>query len=254
MMWRRSSQGDDNRAGSTAGLVAVLRAARPEPWSYLEIGVASGETFRAVSADRRVGVDPYPDDFALPRGATLHRCPSRDYFAGPALSQEGPFDVIFVDGLHLWEAALEDALSAFDWLNPEGFVVIDDVFPSGRWESCRAETYEDAVAQARADGQEHLSAWMGDVWKVVLTLTHADVPSLDWATVQITKNRFHTVFWWNGERDTRSVRRLISPQLLEQVDAAPVESLGGFTLQTMPDWYRFEAFPKISERIGRHRG
>lgn len=252
MRWPRSTRGS-GRAESTAELVAVLLSTRPRPWSYLEIGIASGLTFVAVTADCRVGVDPYPEDFDLPVGSAVHRVPSSEYFSSDAPRQEGPFDVIFVDGLHLWEAALEDALCAFEHLAPGGFVVIDDVFPSGRWEGVRAETYEAAVSQARAHGYE-LSAWMGDVWRAVKVLTHANIRGLNWVTLQVTKTRFHTVLWWADPKiGLASVRDSIDVGLRERVGIASVESLGGFTIESMPNWYRFEGYRKFSERIARRR-
>jgi len=223
----------------------------PSELSYLEIGVAAGETFTGVNAARRVGVDPAPAEFEVPQGGTLHRIPSREYFLGPVAQQDGPFDVVFVDGLHLWEEALEDTLSSFELLAAGGFVIVDDTYPFGRWEGERAESYAEAVANARRNGVE-ITPWMGDVWRTALLLTTVAPPELEWVTIPITAKRYHTVFWWSDNAIAgRSLRPAITESAVSETISTPIEVVGDYTWAGMADWYQPQSFDAFSQRIQR---
>jgi SAM-dependent methyltransferase len=108
--------------------------------SYLEIGVQTGATFRAVEIDHKVGVDPDP----LSK-ATIHTT-SDQFFS---LNNER-FDIVFVDGLHHWETALRDIHNAAAILNEGGVIIVDDIAP-----------------RKQAHQTRHISDihWTGDVWK-----------------------------------------------------------------------------------------
>lgn len=103
--------------------------------SYLEVGVNHGITFHAITAARKVAVDPkfnfdVPQARLRPGGATsdYHEVPSDDYFANRPAGDM--FDVIFLDGLHTFDQTLRDLLNAMTCLKPTGAIVIDDVTPS----------------------------------------------------------------------------------------------------------------------------
>lgn len=249
MLWTKWQDGR-RRALTTARLANAILNQCQRPSRYLEIGVAQGETFVAVDAEFRSAVDPLPQDFVVPGNALLHRMSSRDYFSGPLAGKDGPFDVVFVDGLHLWEEALEDTLSAFDHLKAGGYVIVDDVYPSGYWEGARAESYREAVDNAEAIGQQIVS-WMGDVWKAVYLLAHSRVPGLSWVTVPVTTKRFHTVFWWSAPPldETRSLRTLLDTSLSKELEGMDAAILGDFAADSIPDFYRVKTFREVSSDL-----
>lgn len=142
-------------------LIAQLTGAQ----DYLEIGVAEGNTLTKVVAPRRTGVDPAPRYYAMDaerlaaiQALELHESESDHFFAHNTRT----FDLIFVDGLHIYEQAMKDILNALDVLNPGGFVLVHDLVPLEPEHAARNRTTE---------------LWNGDVWKVVFDLWrhHKDV-------------------------------------------------------------------------------
>jgi hypothetical protein len=131
-------------------VVNLLMASRPGG-TYLEIGCAGNDLFDSVMARRKVGVDPV-------RGGT-HRLTSDAFFA----TYEGEkFDVVFIDGLHLYEQVRRDLDGALGLLAPGGWVAMHDMFPR--------DWFEEHVPQIRTRG------WTGDGWKVAFELlASADV-------------------------------------------------------------------------------
>ena len=111
---------------------------------YLEIGCAANELFDAVMTPRKIGVDPA-------RGGT-HRMTSDAFFA----REPGEFDVIFIDGLHLYEQVHRDLEGALTRLRPGGWVALHDMLPRN-W-------MEEHVPQIRTSG------WTGDGWKVAFEI------------------------------------------------------------------------------------
>jgi hypothetical protein len=131
-----------------AALVNRLCAERPEG-RYLEIGCAGDELFNAVMAADKVGVDPV-------RGGT-HRMTSDAYFdANP----DARFDVIFIDGLHLYDQVRRDLVNALAALNPGGWIALHDSFPR--------DWLEEHVPQIVSSG------WTGDGWKVAFELLETE--------------------------------------------------------------------------------
>ncbi len=133
---------------------------------YLEIGIFDGLVFLHVEAQTKVAVDP---QIRVPRlkrvraarkpGVSFHEIPSDDYFA--RLEPTTEFDVVFVDGLHLYEQALRDTESALAHLAPGGVVLMHDCNPTS--EAVAARDPEEAKAKGHR-------AWCGDVWKAVVHL------------------------------------------------------------------------------------
>lgn len=149
---------------------------------YLEIGVKNGDTFFALCAARKLGVDPRfkgrarrfarsPSQW-LNRGG-LGRALFRDrlfsttsdlFFArhGAWLQRLG-VDVAFVDGMHSYEHSLADVLHVLEVLRPDGMIVVDDCNPS----SLASATYprEEAERLVAYNGR-----WCGDVYKTIVHL------------------------------------------------------------------------------------
>ena len=101
-----------------------------------------------MAADK-VGVDPV-------RGGT-HRMTSDAYFAA---YPEARFDVIFIDGLHLYDQVRRDLVNALAAVKPGGWIALHDSFPR--------DWLEEHVPQIVTSG------WTGDGWKVAFELLETE--------------------------------------------------------------------------------
>lgn len=130
------------------------------PRTYLEIGVYKGDSMRLAYEDTvRVGVDPAPavSPTQLP-GCHIETITSDEFFAGSLpreLFGDLPVDLIFIDGMHLFEYSLRDFMGAEALAGPNSLIVVHDCLPRD----------EVAASRKRPNGD-----WTGDVWKLVLSL------------------------------------------------------------------------------------
>ncbi|MGB0262098.1 MAG: class I SAM-dependent methyltransferase [Henriciella sp.] len=133
---------------------------------YLEIGVFEGQTFNALRADTKIGVDPkfQFEKAAFERaGVSLHEVRSDTYFATLATPDQ-LFDVIFIDGLHTAEQTLRDILNAQLYLKAGGVMIIDDIWPSSYIAAIRdLETHRRLRSKLKIQNP----SWMGDVFKLL---------------------------------------------------------------------------------------
>jgi len=129
------------------------------PARYLEIGVHKGHSLAFVTPGTEViGVDPEPMLEQDPPPSTTIVADTSDAFFTDgryAHLRDAPFDLVFVDGLHLYEQALADVLRAEQVCRPDAVILVHDCLPT------------DAVAAAR---ERSTVVWSGDVWKSVLAL------------------------------------------------------------------------------------
>lgn len=109
--------------------------------SYLEIGCRDDECFAQVDVPFRVGVDPVS-------GGTV-RATSDEFFA----ANRDRFDLVFIDGLHLYEQVVADIRNSLAVLNPGGVILLHDCLPT------------DCVMQYR---EQASIFWNGDVWKAIV--------------------------------------------------------------------------------------
>ena len=107
--------------------------------SYLEIGCCKNEVFSKINI-KKVGVDPNS-------GGTV-RLTSDDFFK----TNKEKFDLVFIDGLHVYDQVKQDIINALEVLNNNGVILIHDCLPEKIWEQ----------NVPRMNG-----AWSGDVWKVI---------------------------------------------------------------------------------------
>jgi hypothetical protein len=145
------------------------------PRGYVEIGVADGHSLGLTRPGTvAVGVDPAPGPEVAERapGRPVVASTSEAFFAqherADALG-DAPLDLAFVDGLHLFEAALADVAALEAWAHPGTVLLLHDCHPT------------DAAMAAR---ERTTVAWAGDVWKVVACL-RADRPDLTVTTVDV---------------------------------------------------------------------
>jgi predicted O-methyltransferase YrrM len=154
-------------------VLADLHRSR-RPTTYLEIGVFRGDALRLASEDAVcVGVDPEP---VLEPGNGGHchieAMTSDAFFASPRpreLFGDRPIDMVFIDGMHLFEYALRDFNNAEALSTSESIILVHDCLP------------RDAVTASRERTTDH---WTGDVWKLVLCLLDCR-PNLDLSIIDV---------------------------------------------------------------------
>jgi Methyltransferase domain len=147
---------------------------------YLEVGVHKAKTLRNVQIELKTAVDPV---FAFERSelskhnVEYHEVTSDDFFAqaSPALQ---PFDVVYLDGLHVYEQTLRDLTNALRFSHERTLVLIDDTLPVS---FLAAERDQSRVRFAREFVPHEDKQWMGDVFKIIPFL-HDYMPDLDWLT------------------------------------------------------------------------
>lgn len=146
--------------------ITGLRARR-----YLEIGVADGQCFCAVTVAEKLGVDPIAPAPAVVRelsrpGVSYHALTSDDFFAQAApAALAGGVDVVFIDGLHTDGQAYRDCVNALRYLSPGGVILMHDNLPTTAAEACPAPTYAEAW---RINGPDWTGQWTGDGWKAIV--------------------------------------------------------------------------------------
>lgn len=127
------------------------------PGFYLEIGIRHGASL-ALAQGIALGIDPDPAiDHPLPATTRILKATSDDFFelCASTLLQPAP-DLVFIDGMHLFEYALRDFMNVERHAKPSTLVVIDDIFPNH-------------PMQARRERSSRL--WTGDVWKLFICLS-----------------------------------------------------------------------------------
>jgi hypothetical protein len=132
------------------------------PNRYIEIGISSGRSLALTGAGTSaIGVDPMtaiPEQqfFHSPAaGPKLFKLTSNDFFQQGLMEKEwggSPFDMAFIDGLHLFEQALMDFVNLERRSDPSSVIFIHDCLP---------------VSVIGAERQRRSMVWTGDVWKVI---------------------------------------------------------------------------------------
>lgn len=132
------------------------------PATYLEIGVQTGRSLaQALPTTYAVGVDPAPIIGVPVIGPNIIYPQTSDaFFAGPRAAQHAPYDLAFIDGMHLVEYALRDFIGVEAHARPDGrtVAVFDDVLPYSA----------DIAGRTPLPGD-----WAGDVWKITQILEQA---------------------------------------------------------------------------------
>tara|TARA_R110002126_G_scaffold290225_1_gene446720 strand:- start:5460 stop:6053 length:594 start_codon:yes stop_codon:yes gene_type:complete len=128
--------------------------------TYLEIGVNTpaqpGYNWVGVEIDTKHGVDPNVD--------TTYRMESDEFFNNHITQK---YDIIFIDGLHLFEQVYKDITNSIENLNEGGIIVVHDCNPITE------------ITQRRIRASD---AWHGDVWKSIVKL-RVENPKIDVCTV-----------------------------------------------------------------------
>jgi hypothetical protein len=144
------------------------------PRTYVEVGVRHGKSMQfALPGTKVVGIDPaYNIKFPIPRDAQLFKLTSEEFFSQHDLqSLFGglPVDVSFIDGLHLFENALQDFISLEKYSARDSVVLAHDCYP---------------IDRASASRTRQTQMWTGDVWKLIVCLNEYR-PDLRITTVDV---------------------------------------------------------------------
>ena len=137
-------------------MISHLLKSIDEP-RYLEIGCRGNTTFNTIPALTKVGVDPVS-------GGT-HRETSDEFFA----KNQSTFNLIFIDGLHLYDQVHRDLENSLSCIEIGGYIVLHDMLPLN-WR-------EEFVPQFNR------RAWTGDVWKVAFELI--DTKDIDFQIILV---------------------------------------------------------------------
>jgi hypothetical protein len=187
---RTESDGTESVDGDAAALPAPADAVAPRPTpasrqkpavrrvnalargvaaqTYLEIGVAEGETFVQVEVPTRTGVDPtflFDTSAHVNDRTTLLPITSDEYFT--SLAPNVTFDLIFLDGLHTFEQSYRDLCSALLHSQSRTVILIDDTVPSDVYSALPDRA---RALRFRGRSESTKRGWHGDVYKVVLAI------------------------------------------------------------------------------------
>ena len=124
--------------------------------TYLEIGVSNLKNFNTVEITLKHGVDPNAE--------TTFTMTSNEFFEKHIKMK---YDIIFIDGLHIFEQAYKDIIDSLKWLSDDGAIVVHDCNPIREIDQ-------------RREGISNM--WNGDVWKAILKL-RMEKPDLAICTV-----------------------------------------------------------------------
>jgi hypothetical protein len=162
---------------------------------YLEIGVQNGTTFRDVEISERTGVDP---DFKFDTNAQANESTrfiqkrSDQFFAHEPICP--PYDLIFIDGLHVFEQVLRDFSNSLIRTHKRSVIILDDTLPNDVFSSLN--TYAAAIRHRKEAGKTN-GEWHGDVFKTIFYI-HDFWPSLNYRTITGSGNPQTLVWRANG--------------------------------------------------------
>ena len=110
---------------------------------YLEIGCDQDQLFAKVKIKNKTGVDPSS-------GGNVRKT-SDDFFK----DNKDKFDIVFIDGLHIYDQVKRDILNSVDCLKENGIILVHDCMPDSLGKQ--------AIPRYKMQ-------WNGDVWKAIVDL------------------------------------------------------------------------------------
>ena len=155
---KHSDPNFENKKGEVS-YIEVLRQMHEllKPELYIEIGIRKGKSFRLAKC-KAIGIDPAPNiAMKLSDNHNLYQITSDAFFCGEGkdILKNKKADLVFIDGMHLFEFALRDFMWIEKYANDNAVVVIDDIFPNH---------------PIQAQRQRSTAVWTGDVWKLSVCL------------------------------------------------------------------------------------
>lgn len=230
--------------GHSARRLNLLASGMGHCDSYLEIGVAQGLTLESVKVPNRVGVDPLPqfDVTKIPRGITFFQMESDSYFENA--DKESKFDLVFLDGLHVWKQTYKDLINSLHICKPSSIILIDDVVPDD--ELAAYPDWDKALELKDAAGITD-GRWQGDVYKVLLVINNFH-PELEYAVIG-SRDRID-----NPQAIVR-VKAAVDPSLIEMASEADLNTVQScaydyfFKDEALPDFIELESEESGIKRI-----
>ncbi|MDM8546309.1 class I SAM-dependent methyltransferase [Candidatus Venteria ishoeyi] len=128
-----------------------------KPRFYFEIGVQTGKSLSLAKCEA-IGIDPMPHiKETLDNQAIVITASSDNFFKHNAqtLLSKSP-DLVFIDGMHLFEFALRDFMNVEYYSASGTVVVIDDIYPGHATQAERCRVTRN---------------WTGDIWKFYAILS-----------------------------------------------------------------------------------
>lgn len=149
--------------------------------NYLEIGCQSGVSFLPIKAKYKTAVDPIFRISNKKKLKWLIKEPKNyynKYFEEESdvffskrnayFEKVGQFDVVLVDGLHIFRASLNDVLNSLKYLNNNGIIIMHDCYPPHKAAALPTRIFLSEAEQKEVEGWT--SEWCGDVWKTIVYL------------------------------------------------------------------------------------
>lgn len=133
---------------------------RLKPATYLEIGVETGQSMSLAQPETRcIGIDPAPCiSVPLPPRCDIFSQTSDTFFEQSdvhSLLEQQDIAFAFIDGMHVFEAALRDFMHVEQYAEQYSLIAIHDCIPLN------------TVTSAR---ERSTNFWSGDIWKLILCL------------------------------------------------------------------------------------
>lgn len=131
-----------------------------KPLTYLEIGVARGDSLRLARDETyTVGIDPTPRLKCVLRArqCVFHETSDEFFARRDVIAELGGhrIQMAFIDGMHRFEFALRDFANIETFSAPDAVIFVHDCYP----------------LNARTASREQTTVfWSGDVWRLVLLL------------------------------------------------------------------------------------
>ena len=148
--------------------------------NYLEIGVQTGFCLFKIKAAKKLAVDP---KFKIKLTKKIRayiknlynfnniffELTSDDFFEQKKtfISEIGGLDVVFIDGLHLYEQVLKDIENALNHLNEGGIILLHDCNPLSETAALRGMSSEEVLA---TNPPNWIGVWNGDVYKAIIKM------------------------------------------------------------------------------------
>ena len=129
----------------------IIKKRFPDGCCYLELGLALGHCFSQVLASYKESVDPGSRLGTGPVNNATHKMTTDEYFA----AHQDPYDIVFIDALHVASQVWRDLANVRKILSPNGFIVVHDCSPPDVIRAHDDPAYYEA----------HPSQWNGDVFK-----------------------------------------------------------------------------------------
>lgn len=168
--------------------------------SYLEVGVATGDTFLRVEIPYKVAVDPH---FQFDTSAyetekqKFYQITSDQFFLSV---DDREFDIIFLDGLHTFEQTFRDFCNSILVSTPKTVWIIDDTIPSDVFSSIPSP--KEALEYRAEQGLAKHTAWHGDIYKMIFAI-HDFFPRLSFRTAR--QGNPQTVVWQHPRSSFRPI-------------------------------------------------